>query len=119
MMQSLDVSPEDLAVALDEQNAWIVRVLPSSEYVISAPDSADLTNVGQGSAIRMDAASKISSVLLDGGLISYFLVEFHPDVKSGDAEALVIQNHHMSHRHKAVAVAAVGLHGVMVCSCEH
>ncbi len=98
LVQSADLSQEDVAKALDERNAWIVRVLPASGYVISAPDAADLSDVGPGSAIRMDAASKISTVLLDGGLVSFFVVEFHPDVASGDAEALVLQNRLILHQ---------------------
>ncbi len=98
LLQTAGLSVEDVAKALDERNGWIVRVLPAAGYVISAPDAADLSSAGLGSAIRMDVTSKISTALLDGGLFSFFLVEFHPDVAPGDAEALVIQNRLILHQ---------------------
>jgi hypothetical protein len=98
LVQGSEISPEDLESALRERDASIVSKLPASTYVISARDSADLSDLGFGLAIRMDAPSKMSTVLLESGLVSFFVVEFHPDVASGDAEALVLRNHLILHR---------------------
>jgi hypothetical protein len=97
LVQTSDIGAQDLKGVLRDRDAWIVRTLPAAGYVISAPDSADLNALGLDSAIRMDASSKVSAALLEGGLVNFFVVEFHPDVQSSDAEGIVLQNHLILH----------------------
>ena len=97
LIQTPGVGQVEIAKALGDLDAWVVRTLPASAYVVSAPDSADLAVMALGSVIRMDAVSKISTVLLDGGIVSFFVIEFHPDVAPADAEALALQNHLILH----------------------
>ena len=48
-------TPEDLAGILESRNAWIVRAMPGSAYLISASSPADLIGTG------------FLSIILDGG----------------------------------------------------
>ncbi|MEO8131039.1 MAG: matrixin family metalloprotease [Bryobacteraceae bacterium] len=97
LLQAPGILPGDVANVLGGVDAWIVQTLPAAGYVISAPDAADVDGLALGTAVRMDPAAKISTVLLEGGLVNFFVVEFHPDVAPGDAAALALQNHLILH----------------------
>ena len=67
----------------------LTNSVPDSAWVASAPDATDWESLGAHYVTRLEAADKISPLVLAAETAESFVVEFHPDADMSQARELV------------------------------
>ncbi|MBZ5583956.1 MAG: hypothetical protein LAQ30_17445, partial [Acidobacteriia bacterium] len=102
--------PEDMA-AIEERGATVVSVVPETGLIVAAIQSTrfDDLDVAEAGPLRLE--NKISAEL--GSDATWFVVEFHPDVRQADAYAVLRDSNMEPHYHRDLLARHMLVYGNM------
>jgi hypothetical protein len=89
--------PAEVA-ALEERGATVVGVVPETGLIVSAEEGTRFDDLAIAEAGPLRVENKISAELAADA--SWFVVEFHPDVREADAYAVLREGHMEPHYHR-------------------
>jgi len=102
--------PADVA-ALEERGAAVVGVVPETGLIVAAEEGTRFDGLEIAEAGPMRLENKISAELAPDA--TWFVVEFHPDVRQADAYAVLRESHMEPHYHRDLLARHMLVYGDM------
>ncbi|HXN48899.1 MAG TPA: matrixin family metalloprotease, partial [Bryobacteraceae bacterium] len=102
--------PEDVA-AIEERGARVVGVVPENGLIVAADPSTRFDDLDIAAAGPLRIENKISAEL--GPDSTWFVVEFHPDVRQADAYAVLREANMEPHYHRDLVARHMLVYGNM------